>query len=296
MTSPTAGSSPSPATSPQPVPSAELEKTAAALADGGGTVESPNLELRQAIITAVNLAAATCSVAIGGDSTSVPNVHYLSNYKPTVNDTCWVLVNGPDILALDRDGKFGAAAFAGLGQATVATNESRSNTAYGDLATVGPSVAATVPASGRLLVCVSADVQSPTSVSSAFSVMSFAISGATTLAASDTNGLASVTFNASTYSTSFNGSGGTSHSHSFSGSGSNSGGTVSIFGTTDTAFISDPGHSHTITQPTSLTEIIASRVVLLTGLTPGAVTVASKYRTSGGSGTWGGRSLWVLPI
>jgi hypothetical protein len=295
MTTPTSGSSPAPDTSPQPVPSPELEKTAAALVDNGGAVQSNALELRQSVITAVNLAAATCSVAIGGDDAAdaVPNVHYLSNYKPTVGDTCWVLVNGPDLLALDRDGKFGAAAWAGMGRAAVTTQQSRNNTGYGDLATVGPTINTTIPASGRLLVCVSADVQSPVVAGSAAAYMSFAISGSHTLAASDSNALMSLTYD------------GGSHNHFCSSSGSGSG-SASLSGSTSSngsAFVSGSVNvsvsvsgQTSYTYSYSATEIIASRVALLTGLTPGAAVVTAKYRTTTGTGYWSDRDIWVLPL
>lgn len=300
MTTPTSGSSPAPDTSPQPVPSPELEKTAAALADSGGAVQANSLEIRQCVVTAVNLAAATCSLAIGGDDASdaVPNVHYLSNYKPTVGDTAWALINGPDILALDRDGKFGSAAWAGMGVAYIATEETRANSAYGDLATVGPTVNSTIPASGRILICVSADVQSPVSTGYDDAWMSFAISGAYTLAASDVNALMCITYSSSNYNSGVGG-GGTNHSHSFSGSGSgsNSGGTVfiTISGSTGGA-TGDSSHSHFISPPASASELMASRVVLLTGLPPGAITVTAKYRTTTSTGSWQRRQIWVLPL
>lgn len=303
MTVPTAGSSPSPSQSPQPVPDPATSDTAAALTDPNGTVDSPTLELRQAQITAVNYATATCSVAIGGDSTSVPNVHYLSNYKPTVGDTCWVLVNGPDLLALDRDGIYGAAAFAGLGQSYIATYEGRNSGTYGNLATLGPVVNTTVPASGRLLICCSADIQSPVSTARAFSMMSFDIvqGGTTTFPADDAKALGAITYSAASnpYSTDTFFGFSYSHSHSFSGSGSNTGGVVTISGTTGTEFDGSLGsHNHTLSPPSvsGSTEVIASRVALLTGLTPGAAVVTARYRTSGGAGNWGQREVWVLPL
>lgn len=294
MTAPTSGGSPAPETSPQPVPSPELEKTAAALVDNGGAVQQAGLELRQCVITAVNLAAATCSVAIGGDDAAdaVPNVHYLSNYKPTVGDTCWVLVNGPDLLALDRDGKFGAAAWAGMGRSQVAASETRNNAAYGDLATVGPTVNTTIPASGRLLVCVSADVQSPVAGNAA-AFMSFAISGSHTLAAADTNALMTLTYDQGSHYHSCSGS--VSTSGSFSGSGStSSNGSCFISGSVSTSGSYNGQTSFSYSY--SATEIIASRVALLTGLTPGSATVTAKYRSTGGTGVWEARDIWVLPL
>lgn len=294
MTTPTSGSSPAPDTSPQPVPSPELEKTAAALADSGGAVQAPQLEVRQCVVTAVNLAAATCSLAIGGDdpSDAVPNVHYLSNYKPTVGDTAWALINGPDILALDRDGKFGAAAWAGMARAVVSPNEGRSNTAYGDLATVGPTVNTTIPASGRILVCVSADIQSPVAGSAA-SFMSFAISGSHTLAAADVNALMALTYNSSSHSHSVNASGSGSGSVSVSGTASTNG---SVFATGSVSVTVFSNGSTDFVNSYSATELTASRVVLLTGLTPGAATLTAKYRNTAGTGFWESRDIWVLPL
>jgi hypothetical protein len=296
MTTPTSGSSPAPDTSPQPVPSPELEKTAAALVDNGGAVQASQLEIRQCVVTAVNLAAATCSLAIGGDDAAdaVPNVHYLSNYKPTVGDTAWALINGPDILALDRDGKFGSAAWAGMGQVVLAARESRSSTTYGDLATVGPQLSITIPASGRLLICVSAGIITPNSSGGAGSYMSFAIAGATTLAADDANALMNWTYGGSSHSHSFSGSG--SGSVSGSCSGSTSGGQSfngSISGSTNVTISGNTSSA----SPGSLNEMICSRVTLLTGLTPGAATVTAKYRVQNAApGEWYSRAVWVLPL
>jgi len=64
--------------------------------------------------------------------------------------------------------------------ATVATRESTTSTSYTDLTTAGPAV--TVTTGTKALVIVSAFMESP---SSAYAYMSFAVSGATTIAASD---------------------------------------------------------------------------------------------------------------
>jgi hypothetical protein len=64
--------------------------------------------------------------------------------------------------------------------ATVATSQTTTSTSYTDLATAGPAV--TVTTGTKALVIVSAFMQSP---SSAFAYTSFAVSGATTIAASD---------------------------------------------------------------------------------------------------------------
>ncbi len=72
--------------------------------------------------------------------------------------------------------------------AVIATEESRANTAYGDLATVGPTVTVTVPASGRVRVTVGCKIKFSTG-NDKYGYMSFAISGANTAGASETRAL-----------------------------------------------------------------------------------------------------------
>jgi hypothetical protein len=69
----------------------------------------------------------------------------------------------------------------------VATSQTTASTTYTDLATVGPSVTVTIPASGKALVTVTGSLTNATNA--AQSNMGFAITGATTQAASDTQAL-----------------------------------------------------------------------------------------------------------
>lgn len=71
----------------------------------------------------------------------------------------------------------------GAATATVATNQTETNTAYDDMATSGPAVTVTIGANGLALVTVYASVQNDTT--NASSHMGFAISGASTVAAAD---------------------------------------------------------------------------------------------------------------
>lgn len=64
----------------------------------------------------------------------------------------------------------------------VATSQSTTSTSYTDLATVGPSV--TIDMDAFVIIRVSAQIE--ISAATGFGLMSFAVSGATTLAASDT--------------------------------------------------------------------------------------------------------------
>lgn len=123
------------------------------------SVRSPQVELRQGVITAVDVPGARVDVNLGGDTTTIPGVAHLSNYRAKVNDTCWVLVNGPDLLVMDRAGGTGPSVISDAVAANISTDESRSSDTFGDLSTVGPSVSVSVSPSGRLLVQVSAFIE-----------------------------------------------------------------------------------------------------------------------------------------
>jgi hypothetical protein len=69
--------------------------------------------------------------------------------------------------------------------ASVATNQSTASTSYVDLATPGPSVTATTGT--RAMVFIQARMENTVDTSQTFS--SFAVSGASTIAASDTNAI-----------------------------------------------------------------------------------------------------------
>lgn len=69
--------------------------------------------------------------------------------------------------------------------ATTATSQTRTNGAYGDLGTVGPTV--TVTTGTFALVLIKSYVANNTNAGTSF--ISFAVSGATTTAASDANGV-----------------------------------------------------------------------------------------------------------
>ncbi|HVQ84606.1 MAG TPA: hypothetical protein VMS84_07505 [Mycobacterium sp.] len=76
----------------------------------------------------------------------------------------------------------------GLQTAYVATNETTASTTYTDLTTTTDQVTVTVGQSGLVLVIISAYITTPTGAST--QCMSFALSGANTLAASDTYSIA----------------------------------------------------------------------------------------------------------
>lgn len=74
-------------------------------------------------------------------------------------------------------------------QADVVTAQNTSSTSYTDLATVGPSVTMTLVSGQGCLVIISARGCNSLGGTGGQSVFSFAVSGATTLSASDSNGL-----------------------------------------------------------------------------------------------------------
>lgn len=67
-------------------------------------------------------------------------------------------------------------------QSTVITVQTTTSLSYTDLATVGPSVAQTIGATGKALVAIYAAMSN---TAGQFSLMSYAVEGATTVAASD---------------------------------------------------------------------------------------------------------------
>jgi hypothetical protein len=82
-------------------------------------------------------------------------------------------------------GPTGPAGTAGTVANSVAASETSTLTAYGDLATIGPSITLPVPASGRVLITVSSQMLGSSASTSCF--MSFVATGANSIAAADAN-------------------------------------------------------------------------------------------------------------
>ena len=105
------------------------------------------------------------------------------------------LANGVIIDGLNiRDGKLNtnasvppSALATGATTAGVATYQTTNSTSYTDLATSGPAVTVTIGANGLALVIISTSLLN--TVTSSYSYMSFAVSGASTVAAADTSSL-----------------------------------------------------------------------------------------------------------
>lgn len=124
-------------------------------------VSGPDLLLRQGKIMAVDVPAGRCTVAIGGDTDNpVPGVKHMSNYRPKVNDSCWILVNGYDMLVLDRTTNDGPSVISDAQSATLLAEDFTTSTLWAPLGQ-GPGLSGiSVSPSGRLLVQVSALIAS----------------------------------------------------------------------------------------------------------------------------------------
>lgn len=57
------------------------------------------LRLRQAVVDSTNTATGTLVAKVGGSSTPIPDIRYVG-WPPVAGQTCWLLGNGPDYLAL----------------------------------------------------------------------------------------------------------------------------------------------------------------------------------------------------
>lgn len=86
-------------------------RRAAELLGRRGTAREPApapLRFRQGTVTAASNAdieAGVCTITLGGDTTTpIVGVACLESYRPMVNDTVWVAVNGTDLMVLGRVG------------------------------------------------------------------------------------------------------------------------------------------------------------------------------------------------
>lgn len=120
-------------------------------------------------------------------------------------------------------------------QSYVATLQGTTSVSYTDLATVGPAVTVTIGSTGKALVGIYAAYSNP---SGNFALMAFAVSGATTVAATDTACL----------------------------------------------------------QANVTSDVRNGAVVIQSGLNAGSTTFTAKYKATGGTANFNGRTLWVTPL
>lgn len=124
----------------------------------------------------------TVSVKIRGSDTAVPNVERDANYLPSAGDNVHIEISDGHTRVTGKSGN-SPTVFAGAQSSTISTSETRATNTYGDLATIGPYVTVVVGSSGMLLVGISSKL-TPASGSDG-AVMSFLVTGANSLAASD---------------------------------------------------------------------------------------------------------------
>ena len=123
-------------------------------------------------INILNLGAGACTVTATGGVTINGTITALAT-----NQFAELIKTGTNTWSYMPPGGFPASA-----TATVATSQTTTSTSYTDLATAGPAV--TVTTGTRALVIIGSDITNNTSATSART--SFAVSGATTVAAVDT--------------------------------------------------------------------------------------------------------------
>lgn len=148
--------------------------------------EASEVYFRQGEVKAVNIAAQTCDITLGGQAVVIPGVPHNSNYRPTVGDIVWVFSFGNILIVNDRIGAFGPSVISGAQSQYVDIRELRSSTTYGDLSTFGPQLTAPVSPSGRLLVQVSAWAENSGGDGAA---MGLSLSGANVSSADDREAL-----------------------------------------------------------------------------------------------------------
>lgn len=118
-------------------------------------VKSSTPELRQGTVKAVDVPNGRLTCTLGDAEEEIPFVKHLSNYRPKVDDSCWVLVNGPDLLVLDRTTNLGPSVISDAQSSTIIASDFTTSTLWTTLS--GPALSpVSVSPSGRLLVQVSA--------------------------------------------------------------------------------------------------------------------------------------------
>lgn len=147
------------------------------LAGKGAVTEIPQPTFRRGQVTHIN----PVRVAIGDDPTPVEVSAAPSGLA--VNDVVDLRVTDTEVTVEGADAPISA----GSKTSSVLTSETIAGSVYGDCPTVGPSVSVTVGKTGLLLVTVSCRMAVTDTNDGGF--MSFLLSGANTLAASDNTSL-----------------------------------------------------------------------------------------------------------
>jgi hypothetical protein len=96
---------------------------------GDTPTEIPVLTLRMGEVKDVNGILGMVDITLGGASGDelIPGVRHLSNYRPQIDDACWVLVSGPDLLVIDRTSVSGPSVISDANSALVDPEETRTS-------------------------------------------------------------------------------------------------------------------------------------------------------------------------
>jgi len=130
----------------------------------------------------ISIQTTTLTITLAGGSTPIAGVAYMASYSPNVGDTVIIDQVGTDLVAVG--GLYGAVATSLTAGASVGTLQSTSSGSYTNLGTVGPAVTLLTDTSVTVIVSSWVQVYNLNQVG----YVSFAVSGATTIAAADNNG------------------------------------------------------------------------------------------------------------
>ena len=129
----------------------------------------------------ISIQTLTLTITLAGGTIHIPGVAYMASYSPNVGDTVVIDQVGTDLVVVG--GLYGQVATSLTQGALVATLQSTSSGSYTNLGTVGPAVTLLTNTSATVIVSSWVAVSALNQVG----YVSFAVSGATTLAAVDTN-------------------------------------------------------------------------------------------------------------
>jgi hypothetical protein len=134
---------------------ADSDRTASTIR-GEAPTQAPNLELRMGEVKAIDFARGRLDITLGGGDEIIPGVRHLSNYRAIEDDPVWCLVNGPDLLVIDRTSAYGPSAIADATSALINDQQSTTSASFVNLPTLGPQLTTAVSPSGNMIVSVGA--------------------------------------------------------------------------------------------------------------------------------------------
>jgi hypothetical protein len=176
---------------PPPVFSAATAGVIQRLGQEMAEISDPQIasHLRIGQVTAVDSGTVTATVAYGAGANlvAIAGHHWLDGHQPAVNDYVQVLSQDGDNWIVGKIATTMAAGGTSAATADVTTGQNTTSTSYTDLATDGPSVTLDMDAGQKAMVFLRSEIFNTFLDTTAWA--SFAVSGAETLAASDSNAI-----------------------------------------------------------------------------------------------------------